>query len=496
MAGALAENTLQPATEKRPPIPRADRRVKVALILCSVVTFGFLVAAMVRENFLSPWRYHQRTYRNMLEKSPDERQRKLADTFAIEIRQVDLPQLGSTDRCVSCHVGIDNPAMAGAAQPYAAHSGDFLQHHPVGKYGCTICHRGQGAATNFHEAKATDVFWDYPLLPARLTQASCGTCHAPDSPLMAQHAPALALGRQLFVERGCQSCHKLDSVGGQLGPALDGEGQKIKHQLPMAHVRGEYTLPNWLEQHFENPQAIVPGSQMRPPRLTPAENEALTTYMLSLSKRDLPQTYIPPDWIASRDRILHQKEMDPAALFRQYCATCHSDGTYGAWDPFFKRFNPAVRGPGLRGLADKDYVRTAIEKGRPGTLMPAWGKNAGGLTDEQVGKLVDYLLQGDSRPAQERRPLALHANGNSSRGGELFTQLCAGCHGANKLAPSLGNPVFQKSATDDLIVQTISGGRRDTAMPAFQRDGAASLSDDELRDLLAFIRSLGKRQSE
>jgi mono/diheme cytochrome c family protein len=155
-----------------------------------------------------------------------------------------------------------------------------------------------------------------------------------------------------------------------------------------------------------------------------------------------------------------------------------------------------VRGPGLRGLADKDFVRTAIEQGRPGTLMPGWGKNAGGLTDQQIGKLVDYLAEGDARPAQKRKPLSPHSGGSSVRGGELFTQLCAGCHGANKLAPSLSNPVFQKSATDDLILQTICGGRLDTAMPAFQREGKAGLGDDELRDLLAFIRSLGKRQPE
>jgi mono/diheme cytochrome c family protein len=492
MAGALIEQAAsQPSDKSRH--ERAERWVKIALIASSLLTLGFLVAAMVRENFLSPWRFHQRQYRQMLANSADGRQRKLADKFPIEIRQVDLPQLGTTDRCVSCHVGIDNPRMAGTAQPYAAHSGDYLQHHPPSKYGCTICHRGQGAATTFKEAKATDVFWDYPLLPARLTQASCGTCHAADSPLMAQYAPELALGRQLFVERGCQSCHKLDGVGGQLGPALDGEGLKIKHQLPMAHVKAEHTVPNWLEQHFEHPQSIVPGSQMRPPRLTPAENEALTIYMLSLGRRDLPQTYIPPDWIASRSHSLYQKEMDPVVLFRHYCAGCHSDGTYSTWDPFFKRFNPAVRGPGLRGFAEKNYVRTAIEQGRPGTLMPAWGQNAGGLTSEQIDKLVEYLAAGDARPPQKGRLLSPLSGGNSGRGGELFTQLCAGCHGANKLAPSLSNPVFQKSASDELIVQTIRGGRVDTAMPAFQRESAASLDDEEVRDLLAFIRSLGNR---
>src|SRR5262249_22113485 len=129
MAGALIEHAApQPSDKLRQ--KRGESWVKIALIASSLLTLGFLVARMVPENFLSPWRFHQRQYRHMLAKSRDERQRKLADTFTTEIRQLDLPQLGTTDRCVSCHVGIDNPKMAGTAQPYAAHSGDYLQHHP------------------------------------------------------------------------------------------------------------------------------------------------------------------------------------------------------------------------------------------------------------------------------------------------------------------------------------------------------------------------------
>jgi mono/diheme cytochrome c family protein len=492
MAGALTDGPARPAAP--PGRDRTDRAAKMTLLAGSAVTLGFLVAAMVRENFLSEWRGHQRHYRQLLLASPDERQRRLGQDFAVEIRQVDLPALGTRDRCVICHLGIDNPAMAAAPLPHRAHSGDHLKHHPVSKYGCTVCHRGQGAATNFHEAKATDVHWDYPLLPARLTAASCGTCHAAGSPLMARHAPALARGRQLFLDRGCQSCHKLGGVGGQLGPTLDDEGAKIRHQLPMAHVRGELTLANWLGQHFDHPQAVVPGSQMRPPRLTAEENEALTVYMLSLRKRDLPQTYVPGDRIAALDEEIHRKEKDPAVLYNRFCVNCHGDGTFGTWDKFFGRFMPAVRGPGLRAVADKEYLRAAIEKGRPGTLMPAWGPSAGGLTGDQVNRLVDYLSAGDRRPPQKPRPAPATSGGDSARGGELFTQLCAGCHGPNKLAPSLANPVLQASASDDFFARTIVNGRADTAMPAFQRAGADGLTDDEVRDLVAYVRSLGKRE--
>lgn len=471
---------------------RTDRPVKAVLLVASGLTLLFLVAAMVRENFFSEWRHHQRRYRAMLLASDDERQRRLGEAFDVEMRQVDLPALDTVDRCVICHSGIDNPAMAKAPQPHRTHPGDFLKHHPVEKYGCTVCHQGQGAATSFREAKATDVHWDYPLLPARLTAASCGACHSAESPLMAEHAPALARGRQLFLERGCQSCHKLGGVGGQLGPGLDGEGDKIRHQLPMAHVKGELTLANWLEQHFDRPQVIVPGSQMRPPRLTPAENEAMTIYMLSLRRRDRPQRYVPGDRVAALDREIHHKETNPTVLYDRLCVNCHGNGTYGTWDKFFNRFVPAVRGPGLRAVASKEYLRAAVEHGRPGTLMPAWHKGAGGLTKEQVDALVDYLLKGDGRPPQALRPAPASRGGDVARGAELFAQNCAGCHGANKLAPALENPAFQKAASDAFLARTIVNGRADTAMPAFQGEGADGLTDDEVRALVGYIRSLAR----
>ncbi|MFN4260200.1 MAG: c-type cytochrome, partial [Gemmataceae bacterium] len=486
-AGALNPKN----TEDHTPTARSDRWVKIILLVASLVTLVFLVAAMVRENFLTDWRSHQRHYRQLLEKSDDERQRQLAQSFQIELRQIDLPQFNTVDRCVTCHVGIDNPAMAQQPNPYRYHHGDFLKWHPPEKYGCTVCHRGQGSATTFHEATAIEEYWDYPLLPVHLTQASCGACHAPDSPLMAKHAPKLAHGRQLFLDRGCQSCHKLGDVGGQLGPVLDNEGLKIKHQLPMAHVQGDRTLVNWLQQHFDNPQHIVPGSQMRPPRLTAAENEALTVYMISLQDRDWPKNYYPADQVAAWNRELHEKTTDPVILYNRFCVNCHGDGTYSQWDRFFNRFVPAIRGPGLRAVADSDYLRTAIDQGRPGTLMPAWNKQAGGLTAEQVDALVTYLKSGDGKSLQVLRPppTALES-GNANRGSELFIQHCAGCH--SKLAPNLGNPVFQRSASNKFLALTIVNGRIDAAMPAFQGPGAAGLTDDEIRDVIAHIRSLRK----
>ena len=86
--------------------------------------------------------------------------------------------------------------------------------------------------------------------------------------------------------------------------------------------------------------------------------------------------------------------------------------------------------------------------------------------------------------------------GDAKRGSVLFTSYCSGCHGLaghGGIAPEIGNPVFQRAASDEFIVTTIRRGRRGTAMPSFQPQiaGARMLSDADLGDLLAFIRTLG-----
>jgi cytochrome c oxidase cbb3-type subunit 3 len=125
--------------------------------------------------------------------------------------------------------------------------------------------------------------------------------------------------------------------------------------------------------------------------------------------------------------------------------------------------------------------------------MPAWGQSAGGLTDAQIGRLVDYLAAGDARPAAPAGPLPDLTGGDVSRGGQLFAQLCAGCHGDNRLAPTLSNAVFLATASDEFLARTIRQGRPDTPMPSFQREGAAGVTDAELRDLVAYVRSLGRK---
>jgi len=475
-----------------------SRKYRWLLLGASLLTIGYLIAAAVRENFLSEWYGLQKQYRSILEsKALDEPGRAIARDFRIEVKQISIPQLKTVDRCVSCHNGIDDPRMTNVPLPHAVHPGNILKDHPADRFGCTICHQGQGPATNFQDAKGTDASWDYPLLDRNLTQSSCLACH--DVEKLPPQQAALALeGKMLFQEKSCGSCHKLGGRGGSLGPALDNEGAKTKHQLILTNLAPPHTTWNWHEAHFRDPGGIVVGSLMKNPALSSQQVLALTVYMLAQRQRDVPESYLAPDKLEEKVRKLHPQPLTGEQVYHQYCLACHGEGTYGRWEKLFKRFIPAIRGASLQATADRAYLKAQIEKGRPGTQMPAWGRQAGGLLQEEIDAVLDYIQPPNIFRGRIVASAELPAprRGDSSHGATLFSGYCSGCHGMaghGGIAPEIGNPVFQQAASDQFIITTIRNGRKGTAMAGFQPQlpGARAFADADLSDLLAFIRELG-----
>ena len=466
------------------------------LLVASLVTIAFLVGAAVHENYLAQWKVVQREYRDILrQRATDDRGRELLAKFRIEMKQASIPALGTVDRCVVCHNGVDDPRMTDVEQPHRTHPGHILDKHPVDRFGCTVCHHGQGAALTFREAKADDVFWDYPLLPPEMTEATCVTCHDAER-LPSDQIPLLTAGMKLYQQKSCGSCHKLNGRGGGLGPPLDNEGAKTKHQLIMTNLKPPHTTWSWQLAHFRDPAGIVAGSQMRNPTVTRQEAVALTVFVLSQWKRDVPESYLAPDKIEQKFRALHPTPLTGEQVYQQFCTSCHGTGTYTRWDKKFARFIPAIRGVSLTSAASREYLQTNIEQGRPSTQMPAWGPHAGGLLPEEIAGVVEYLRSGaTSVPGVS--PLTVR--GNSGNGLSVFLRNCAGCHGMNGrggIAPEIGNPVFQRAATDEFIVRTIRSGRTGTAMPAFQRPEAPALTDQDIADVVAFLRTLGDQKGQ
>ena len=460
---------------------------KVVLLVSSLVTLGYLLAAAAWENHYIDWRRHQREYRQILfEEADDENSRGVARRFRPELQQIVLASLGRVDRCPTCHLGEDNPRMVDRPQPYRYHSGRFLDVHPISRFGCTICHRGQGRAIISQEAKYEE-FWSSWLLPLEYTQASCGVCHDPLA-LEGDGAPRLAHGYRLYKARGCGSCHRIGERGGSFGPVLDNVGAKDKHFFPMAHVRGQHTVITWLYEHFLDPQAVVPGSRMKKTPLTEEEARDLTIYMVSLQDVNLPKEYLPSDKYKQLYESHRPPLADGEALYKEYCHGCHEDAVAGELDVILGKELPAIRNPHYLSRVSDQALALMIRRGRPGTDMPAWHEESGGLRDDEIDAIVGYIAR--SRRTVSADTFVLLSPQDAEAGRVLFAENCLDCHGERgrgNTAPNLVDPVFRQVYDDRLLGLTIRDGTDNTGMVGFRE---MRLSDQDISDIIAYLRSL------
>jgi mono/diheme cytochrome c family protein len=466
-----------------------SRIYRWTLLVSSLLTLVLLLAAAFAENFRAQWYRVQREYRDLLEqKATDETGRELARNFRLELKQVAIPALGAVDRCVTCHNGIDDPRMRDVVLPHRVHSGDVLRAHPPDRFGCTVCHQGQGLATNFRDAKAEDAFWDYPLLPRELTQATCVTCH--DPVYLAEKSPAqverLLDGMRLFDEKSCGSCHKLGGRGGVLGRPLDNVGLRTKHQFILSRLSPPHTTWRWHQAHLLDPQGIVPGSQMVNPRVTEEEAEALTTFLLSLRQRDVPESYVARDKIEQKFRELRPKPRTGAELYRSFCAACHLPEGQGSNYRALGVRAPAIGSADFLDVATDDFILRTLEAGRPERKMPAMAAPNDTLSPEEAKSLVAFL-----RARAPRAPSLAEverARSDSALGERTYRADCAGCHGDRGQGSPLGSPLAtrdRKAATRAALYRAVAEGVPGTAMPRYSNYDALTL-----RSLLDFTASL------
>jgi len=242
-----------------------DRRLPQFFCALSLIALALILAAVWQSGHPSWKQYQTEFYRLASQGEPNAAAKAAIVETGLEIRQDLLSGLQRVDRCTTCHLGVEDPTMKNAPQPYRFHP-DLAPHAPA-RFGCTVCHGGQGLATDKENAHGNVAFWEEPLLPREYVRASCGRCHNEgDIP----GVPELAEGRRLFESQGCRGCHKLNSMGGSIGPDLTGEGASRRS-------------PQWLERHFLDPNAVSPHSPMPNFHFTREQARALTFYMLSLA---------------------------------------------------------------------------------------------------------------------------------------------------------------------------------------------------------------------
>jgi mono/diheme cytochrome c family protein len=332
---------------------------------------------------------------------------------APEIQQVVISGLNTTnfneplmrvERCQTCHMGIDRAGFEGAEQPYATHPHRdvLLTHHPVEKFGCTVCHAGQGVALGVHSAHGELHIFDQtprlaePLLTGAWIQSQCRKCHQPELPSL-QFASTVAHGQKLFQTMGCPGCH-----------LVQGYEQQAKVAPDLRRVASKVD-PSWLVEWIKAPQEYWPGTKMPNFLFSWEEAEAAAAYLLSSST-----PYSGPRYPGNGDVEAGKKVVEEIG-----CLGCHQiNGTGNAFAPDLSRVGGKVNADWLFAWVKhpQDY--------QPKTVMPNFR-----LSDEQAAQVTAYLMTLGAKTTRPGFAQKLADNTVVEAGNRLIGRYgCYGCH--------------------------------------------------------------------
>jgi mono/diheme cytochrome c family protein len=296
------------------------------------------------------------------------------------------------------------------------------------------------------------------------------------------------------MERGCLGCHKLGGRGGDESVALDTVGLKPIGDLDFRGVKGPQTFTNYARAHLIDPAGVVPGSQMPALGYAPEEIDLLTTFVVSLRRREMPLEFTPRERLRRTLSPGSAPAMTGEQLFMTYCSACHGPQGEGRnYSEIGVRF-PRIGSPDFLDVASDDFITKTLELGRPGRRMPALGAPGATLSKEDVSALVAHLrtLGRGEVPRSEFPGTPNPLTADIVNGRHIFDTVCAGCHGPKgegKVGPALANPGFQQAATPAFIAATVLRGRESTPMPAFSRNSASypRLTEADAADVAAFV---------
>jgi mono/diheme cytochrome c family protein len=336
------------------------------------------------------WEHYQQAYnRHAVGLAQKGTQKEWARNLRTEIKQLQLNGHATVERCVTCHLGYDNPAFQNFNAPLRTHTA-ILKSHPEERFGCVVCHGGEGRAVTTLEAHGQGEVAAKPLFRGKYMQAACHNCHGVKT-LPPEATAAVIRGRQLVNGYFCLACHKIAGQGGEEGPDLS--------------TVGSHRSWTWIYAHTLRPQGVVSGSTMPVFSLSRDEIQDITIYLMTLLDSRDRLRYLP--LLASRvvrelpadGRPAEEKRVDPerravgSGIEFKYdgeklfhgagCSLCHAIGITGG-----------EVGPSLTYIARKrnsenlERLLKNPEEILPGGKMPQLY-----LNEPQIKALVDYLSE-------------------------------------------------------------------------------------------------------
>ena len=252
------------------------------------------------------------------------------------------------DRCRTCHAMIDSvddtvtTHVAGAfpsglkqdgkfPQPYSSHPRldvylSATSPHPLPKFGCTICHEGQGSGTSLTNASHTpndpaqaeewahdhkwfdNHFWERPMAPKRFEESSCIKCHVnvtelAVNPKFGPTAPKVARGHHLVQTYGCFGCHEIQGYEGTKVIGVD--------------VRLEPSTPEEAAEIAKDPNQVAGKMQKVGPSLRHLASKVDAGFVASWTeepKRFRPKTRMPQFFKLDNQQDPHAQQYNPVEI--------------------------------------------------------------------------------------------------------------------------------------------------------------------------------------
>lgn len=107
--------------------------------------------------------------------------------------------------------------------------------------------------------------------------------------------------------------------------------------------------------------------------------------------------------------------------------------------------------------------------------------------------IAGFFVYRAREPSLRKDAAAAQQVSYRSIGASLFATNCASCHGKGAnggSAPVLNAKEFLKSTTDSQVQNLIAGGVPGTEMPAWALEFGGTLTDEQVRQVATYLRSL------
>jgi len=358
------------------------------------------------------------------------------------------------DRCMTCHLGIDNPDFKDANQPLRTHPNLELylgknSAHPVEEFGCTTCHDGRGRGTDFTSAAHTPSsekqaeewkkkygwqqlhHWEKPMLAKPYVEAGCFKCHSGESTL--KGAEKLNLGLNLIERAGCYACHTIEKYKDwpKPGPDLTHIASKTSADWTYRWIADPkaFRHTTWMPSYFGQSNNSDPASKTR----SEQEIHAIVAYLFAESKDfKLPEM---PYWGDAK-----KGEEIVASIG---CLGCHNleepkDTVKRTRDTLNREHGPAL--VGMSSKTSKAWIFQWLkdpQRYHPGTRMPDLR-----LTDNEAADAAAFLTQGTNDGFMKQGVPAVN--------GEVLNEIVGGFLRKNMTAEQSNNRIGQMKQDEKL----------------------------------------------